>query len=348
MKVDLKILDKYISEGWVVKSDHPSLPLSIYNYSRKTQYESMWDEITLMCRGLILDKNGILIAKSFNKFFNMEELKPEQIPNEPFEVFEKMDGSLGIFFNYKGEWIMATKGSFISDQSIVGLSLAKQYEFDKICVAGFTYIFEILYPENRIVVDYCDEERLVLLSVLNSEGIELSYDEIKLDGWDVVDRYNSTTDFKKLKQMIPNNKEGFVIRFRSGMRMKIKGEEYVRLHRILTQFSNVDIWEYLKDKKDLSKLLDRVPDEFDTWVRETVKDLVTRYENIEKEYKWIYEHIMSAEISSERKVFAELAKRYSHPSILFKLLDGGDYSTYIWKILRPKYSKPFWQKEIEE
>jgi RNA ligase len=72
MNLHLEILNKYISEGLVVKNDHPTLPISIYNYSRTCQYENKWDEITKRCRGLILDQEGNVIAKGFNKFFNME------------------------------------------------------------------------------------------------------------------------------------------------------------------------------------------------------------------------------------------------------------------------------------
>ena len=118
MKFDLEKLNKYIEEGLVVKNEHPTLPISIYNYSRKTQYENNWDEITKQCRGLILDNEGYVIAKGFDKFFNMEELVSEDIPNETFEVFEKLDGSLGILFWYEGKWILSTKGSFFSEQSI--------------------------------------------------------------------------------------------------------------------------------------------------------------------------------------------------------------------------------------
>lgn len=39
----------------------------------------------------------------------MEEHTNDEIPNEPFEVFEKMDGSLGILFNYNKEWILEPK-----------------------------------------------------------------------------------------------------------------------------------------------------------------------------------------------------------------------------------------------
>jgi len=97
MKFDLEILNQYVKDGWVERNDHPSLPISIYNYSRKTQYEGKWDDITLKTRGLVLDNEGNVVAKAFDKFFNYEELVgnkwvESKIPNEPFEVFEKMDG----------------------------------------------------------------------------------------------------------------------------------------------------------------------------------------------------------------------------------------------------------------
>lgn len=349
MKIDLTILNKYVEEGWVVKNDHPSLPLFIYNYSRTTQYEGKWDEITLQCRGLVLDSEGNIIAKPFPKFFNMEELSDSEIPNETFEVFEKMDGSLGICFFYEGEWYMATRGSFTSEQSIKGRELLNKYDIDKL-TSGYTYLFEIIYPENRICVDYGTDEKLVLLGIIDCsmDGIEVDiYDPYYTKSFDVVKKYDGVNDYTKLKGMVSDNAEGYVIRFRNGVRMKIKGDEYVRLHRILTQFSNIDIWEYLKDGEDISKLLDRVPDEFDNWVRETVRDLIVRYENIEKEYKLIFEDILKVKNSSERRVFAECASRYKHSSILYKLLDGKEYEDYIWKIIRPIYSKPFWKKEIE-
>jgi hypothetical protein len=100
MKYDLNILYDYVAKGLVVGQSHATLPLAIFNYSRTCQYDRLWDEVTLNCRGLILDTEGNVIAKPFPKFFNMEELSDSEIPKEAFEVFEKMDGSLGIFFHY--------------------------------------------------------------------------------------------------------------------------------------------------------------------------------------------------------------------------------------------------------
>ena len=389
MKYDLEVLSDYINRGLVIKQNHPTLPLSIYNYSRECQYNKDWDDITLNCRGLVLDNEGNVIAKPFPKFFNYEEHKPKDIPNEYFEVYEKMDGSLGIFFYYeeelsderryniwfnnnyetgmerffdpnnlpnfddpyyeptpkiKGEWHMAPRGSFTSEQAIKGMEIAKRYNYDKKCVPGYTYLFEIIYPENRIVVDYGKEERLVLLGVMNRRGEEFPYEELVEDGWDIVMKYKTWgEDWETLKKEISKDNEGYVIRFSGGMRMKIKGDEYVRLHRILTNFSTKDIWELLRNNEQLEPFLERVPDEFDVWVREVVRDLQTQYNTILNDYRTILFNIWYP----DKKVFAEYAKRYPHPSLLFALYDGKNESAYdyIWKLLKPKYEKPFKKDE---
>ena len=361
MKFDINILNDYLVKGLVVKNNHPTLPISIWNYSRTCQYDNKWDEITKQCRGLILDQEGNVIAKGFDKFFNIEEHKPEEIPNEPFEVFEKLDGSLGILFWYEGKWILTSKGSFTSEQAIKGKEiLDSKYNVHPI-PKGYTTLVEILFPQNRIVCDYGDDESLVVLSMIsNTSGKELDHDSLKLIGEEtkmpLVKKYDGIKDYNTLKSMIDKEREGYVIRFRNGFRMKIKGEEYVRLHRILTGFSNVDIWEYLKDGKDINELLDRVPDEFDKWVKSTIRDLryskMSIQENAGKLYDNFIENLSGHPHYGElppKKEIAEwvmMQEEFLRP-ILFRMFDNKDYSDYIWKLVRPKYTKPFWQKEIE-
>ena len=360
MTFDLNILNKYISDGLVVKNDHPTLPISIYNYSRTCQYENKWDEITKACRGLILDQEGNVIAKGFDKFFNMEEHNPEEIPNEPFEVFEKLDGSLGILFWYQGKWMLATKGSFVSEQAIKGREILMKYNFEPI-PKGYTTLVEIIYPENRIVCGYGDEESLVVLSMINnSSGKELDYTSLLYISNEtrmaVVKKYDAVNDYKTLKSLISKDREGYVIRFRNGFRMKIKGEEYVRLHRILTGFSNVDIWEYLKDGKNIDELLDRVPDEFDKWVRTTIKDLrYGSYQLRERAGKlhdgFRYGKFGDVDPEPTKKEFAEFVMKQEEVlhAIMFAMWNKNNEKVdeIIWKLIKPKYSKPFWQKEVE-
>ena len=83
-------LDALVEEGWLISQVHPTLDLTIYNYSPKTQYERYWTEDTLAVRGLVLDSKGNIVARPFGKFFNAEEVKPADIPSGPFEVYEKI------------------------------------------------------------------------------------------------------------------------------------------------------------------------------------------------------------------------------------------------------------------
>ena len=99
----LDILEKYYTDGLLHKQTHPTKDLTIWNYSPKVQYERLWDDITLQCRGLVTNSKGDIVARLFKKFFNYEEYKPEEIPNENYVVYEKMDGSLGILFYYEVE-----------------------------------------------------------------------------------------------------------------------------------------------------------------------------------------------------------------------------------------------------
>ena len=398
MKYDLDILNDYIERGLVIKQVHPTLPLSIYNYSRTCQYGRLWDEITLACRGLVLDNEGNVIAKPFPKFFNYEEHTTEEIPNELFDVYEKMDGSLGICFYYereltyieryklwfngnyetgmeyceeivpnfddpyfhptpttKGEWHIATRGSFVSEQAVKGKELLGKYNFQKLHT-DYTYLFEIIYKENRIVCDY-DFEDVVLLGVINTKtGIEVNLHSdtedvriqniIKNIGLNVVTRYNTFGEcFDELKREISNSKEGYVIRFRNGMRMKIKGDEYVRLHRILTNFSTTDIWELLRTGGNLDEFLDRVPDEFDNWVRLTMLELQSQFESIKFRSVTDFEYY-KMQSNGDKKEFALLIKNNDYRSILFAMWDGKSYDDTIWKMIKPVWSKPF-RKDLD-
>jgi RNA ligase len=144
MIFNLDILNKYIEDGLLECQSHPTLPLKIYNYSRDCQFEKKWDSITLAMRGTVIDNEGNLIAKSLNKFFNIEEIGINNLPNEEFEVFEKMDGSCIICFYYNNQWICASRGSFTSPQAIRANELLLKYPIEKLNKKN-TYIFEVIY-----------------------------------------------------------------------------------------------------------------------------------------------------------------------------------------------------------
>ena len=120
-KVDWNVLNTYIDNSLIVANKHPEYDIWILNYSPKTQSKKFWDEYTLSCRGLVIDAEGNILARPFRKFKNYEEHDPSEIDmTQPFEIFEKMDGSLIIVFYYAAQmvWIVASRGSFISEQCI--------------------------------------------------------------------------------------------------------------------------------------------------------------------------------------------------------------------------------------
>lgn len=341
----LNELEKYYQDGLLLKQTHPMYDLTIWNYSPKVQYEKLWDNITIQCRGLVTNSKGDIIARPFKKFFNYEEHKPEDIPNEEYVVYEKLDGSLGILFNYENEWILATRGSFTSPQSIKGKEILNKHDISSLRKDN-TYLFEIIYPENRIVVDYGDQEKLVVIGGIHTKtGDEIpdsSLFWLQDAGFEIVTTYKTWGEgYDLLKEEISKDREGYVIRFKSGFRMKIKGEEYKRLHKILTNISNRDIWEYLKENKPFDELIDKVPDEFYEWVKKTADDLVEKYYEIEKKSLIDFAKIRKNINIEDRKGFALEALKCDNPSILFSMHDKKYYGDIIWKLIYPTYSKPF-------
>jgi RNA ligase len=399
----LETLEKYHKDGLLHKQTHPTLDLTIWNYSPKVQYERLWDEITLQCRGLVTNSKGEIVARPFKKFFNYEEHKPEDIPNEDYVVYEKMDGSLGILFYYeyelseerryniwfnnnyetgmerffdpnnlpdfdnpyyeptpkkKGEWIMATRGSFTSPQAIKGKEILDRHDISS-WRKDNTYLFEIIYPENRIVVDYKGEEKLVVIGGFHTEsGMEIPDSSLfwtQDSGFEVVTTYKTWGEgYDLLKEEISKDKEGYVIKFKNGFRMKIKGDEYVRLHKILTNISNRDIWEYLKDNKPFDELLEKVPDEFNDWVKTTIRDLkYACYQLRERAGKlhdgFRYGKFGDRDPEPSKKEFAEFVNKQQKVlhAIMFAMWNGNNEKVddIIWKIVKPEYSKPFKKDE---
>lgn len=345
-------LDVMVEEGWLISQVHPTLDLTIYNYSQKTQYESYWVEETLMARGLVLNSAGEIVARPFGKFFNASEF-PDQIPDLPFEVYEKMDGSLGIFFWYYKDDILypvfASRGSFTSEQAVKGWEMLQKLPYRDLAY-GYTHMFEIIYPENRIVVDYGRDEKLVLLGIFYNNGREVPFNSIEKslgDSFELVKVYNIKENWDHLVSLNEPNKEGFVIRFSNGFRVKVKFEEYVRLHRIITNVSTTDIWERMMAGESLDEVLEKVPDEFFDWVRETQAELLTSFNFIKatalEEYRLVCERVSNEGLSEREyaKAFAERIAQNRMKHLLFGLKNGKSIDTEIWKMIKPEWSKPF-------
>ena len=341
--MNLETLHRYYEDGLLYNQTHPTLPLTIWNYTEKVQYEGLWDEVTLQCRGLVTDDNGNIVARPFKKFFNIEEGKHN--PTSEFDVYEKMDGSLIIIFWYDGGWVVASRGSFTSEQAVAASKIFFE-ELDHNFSIGITYLFEFTANWNRIVVDYGDEDNLTLLGAIRTDdGTEATHEQLEMiargANCDVVKKYDGIKDYTTLKGMVEDNHEGFVVRFSSGDRMKVKGEEYVRLHKIMTNLSTTAVWEVLSNGGSMDELLKDVPDEFYEKIKEYENELKFEFNSIANDYHINFRNTQNlmTQVDGDRRNFAFVAKQHKYPSILFTLLDGKDISPIIWKIVKPEFKK---------
>lgn len=262
----------------------------------------------------------------------------KSLPREPFEVYEKLDGSLGILYHHQGIKAIATRGRFDSIQATAANQILRQkynrVKFD----TRYTYLFEIILPENRIVVDYKDVRDLFLLAIIDTvtgKEIPVSRDL----SFPLATKYRGVSDLAKLDTLQEKDKEGFVVVFNSGLRLKVKFDGYVRIHRLITGLSPKQIWEFLRQGKNIDELLEMVPDEFYNWVKQVINDLLKKYKVIEETSRREFK------VLGDRKKTALYFKSCTYPAILFAMLDAKDYSQIIWKMVRPGSSKTFRKDE---
>lgn len=249
--------------------------LTLYSYTIDCQFGKKWNVFSLIARGLVLDvANKAVVATPFPKFFNYGEL-PQNFqngtlstytPDEPYAITEKMDGSLGIVFKYRGKLYAITRGSFQSDQAKWASAWLQQNGSEPYLTEGNTFLFEIIYPENRVVIPY-DYAAMVLLAAYNRDGFEWEYGNLKNFG--VVANLRVTNQLQRhsLEQLLemaktlPANQEGWVIRFQNGYRVKIKGDPYCRVHRIISNVTPLRVWEMMMNGDSMDEIRKQLPEE---------------------------------------------------------------------------------------
>ena len=343
MKINLIELNAEIEAGMVNKQDHPTLPLSIYKYSKECVYTQHWNEITLRCRGVVIDDTGEIVINGFPKFFNHNQLEAQaeyakrKESDMEYTITEKMDGSLIQVCRYKGQVVVSSSGSFTSPQALKAAELLKPLENE--IEEGWSYLFELIYPENRIVINYGLKVSLTLLAVRNTEdGTERNLS--LLDGIfeivPTVDYFVNLLEVEnEMKRAAFINKEGFIVKFKDGYRIKLKYDEYCRLHKIVSGVNEKFIWEALRAGQDLETSLAGIPDELYDFVKEVTKELNFNYKALETEGKYVYNAALEYPTRKEQAAF--VIKNYKDVSALvFAMLDGKDYSDRIWKAIEPE------------
>ncbi len=286
--------EEYVARGLLRSDRTDDGTLAIYTYTDACIYTNAWDDITRHARGHIYDlRTGECVARPFPKFFNLgenEETRPEKFPwDEPYEIMDKLDGWLGVLYRHEGRFKVASRGSFHSPGAQWASEAILHHDLD-VLPSEVTLCFEIITPEQRIILDYGEERRLVILAAFNRHTGE-EYSRRQVEEWGAqtglpVVPLLGRLSFQDLlhAQKVRQNCEGFVIRFADGRRVKVKTEWYLELARELADLTPIRTWEAMVHGRVKESFLRELPEE--------LRPLAERYRAVlEGQYARILLHL---------------------------------------------------------
>jgi len=323
--------------------------LSVYTYSDECVFSRAWDEITLNSRGHVFNmKTGECVARSMKKFFNLGEnmdVMFDKLPwDKPYEVYEKLDGWLINILRHKGKFLASSRGSFHSEGAQWASSFIQTKDLSFL-PDEVTLVCELISPDYKIILDYKGERTLYVLAAFNRHTSE-EYPRSKVEEWakladlPIVTKHDSLKieDCLKIAKEM-EGREGFVIRFADGRRVKVKTDWYCHIAKIMSNMTPISLWECMKDGKvpgermreipeELRPLAEQYKDKIEGQFSKLKDDVIGRLKPLLEKYK----------DSGDRKSFAmevadmpHLTKRCS-----FLLLDKKSIDQVIMNEIYPK------------
>jgi RNA ligase len=294
VKANVAELEKRVREKLVRKSQLAGL--TIYNYTELAQYGKHWDEYIVQARGLIVDDSGEIVARPFPKFFNLGEGAAPTLPDEPYQVFEKIDGSLGIWYHWQGVWRVATRGSLSNEFT----EYARQYQWALEPFPTYlTVLTEISMPTDIDLLPRAarHEPGLYLLGAVDRETGGDIDPALVSEWWS--ERF-PRQEYKTIDELLAqaetlDGTEGWVVRFQSGLRLKIKTAWYLRLFRAFNDLT----------EKRIKELVMEAGIGNDKWLMDFPEEL-------RGEAEAIYAVVLGRYWEAVRRIEAEFEK-YNHP-----------------------------------
>ena len=271
---NIAALEIAVTQNYIKKATHPQLPLNIYNYTPRTQFESFWVPITRMSRGLVLDDNYDIIIKCPEKFFNFGEDFAADIDLNTARITEKLDGYyISVKLDTDFGLIITSRGSF--DNQYV--EAAEKFITDEILlkmVPNYTYFCELLqdFPgDEAIILTKHPEPKLVCWAIEDENFNEILPDD------ECPFPTAKELSLAEAKQYLEQKVEGIVAQDpRTFERVKIKTEYYILHHKLLSDCTKKRAWEVISQGNKIEDL--DIPDEFMQQMRTWEAELVLEYE----------------------------------------------------------------------
>jgi len=333
--VDLYLLEQEVTAGYINRRHHPEFPeLALVGYSDRAQFDGHWTDTVRACRGIIYRTDTLeVLARPFAKFFNHGQTSDQYDLDAPIlGAFNKWDGSLGIGYTRPdGRFAIATRGSFDSDQARHANERLDHWVdvADAWQELGSTPLFEIIYPENRIVLDYGERDELIYLG------------SVSIDSGRYFPPYNWESAGRTLREVLAlpprPNAEGFVAWVDPWTAVKFKQDDYLALHHIISNLTTKEVWRQLR-AMTYDQFAEALPDEFHDWAKRTATALVDQFDAIAEDVADAWTDLVALDLP-DRKAQAQWVKDHVPAHLrgfVFSALDGRNYTDAVWRAVEPK------------
>jgi len=302
----------------------------LLSYTNEAQYgEEPFTAIERACRGLVIRNDGKIMALPMEKFFNLGEPQCKSLPDEPYQVWEKVDGSLGVFwYEYSNDpkkpscWRCNTRGSFSNTYIDFAMNWWNQHVDQSGIPSNYTIMVEICIDDDEMSRAAKKPQGLYLIACRDrNTGKDIPITELNVDGLLPIQQEQHKSINKVLEARdTEEGTEGWVIRFESGFRIKIKTTWYLKLFRAI-HFLNPNKVREMMLEDPSGKWRNDIPDDLQPQITEMQE---TINERLAVELARINEAYSTIQRIESRKDFA-LAVMRDYKGIskwLFALRDG--------------------------
>lgn len=228
--------------------------------------------------------------------------------------------------------MITSKASFESDQAKMAKEIVDEDNYD--FKEGWTYHFELIHPDNQIVLNYGDERKLVLLAIIDNKtgkDINIYSDEFKFEKPKLYD-YKTLLDINAINK--DGLHEGVVVNYGS-YRLKYKTDEYIRLHRIVTEFTPKRVWEALSSGQRIDRM--NIPEEFIKWLDDTEKELLQKHDELLNKINQTLAD--TASMTNKEIALSDDEEIKEVREYIFAVRSGKDVKAKVWKAIKPKGEK---------
>ncbi len=275
--MDIGELERLVKEHYITRRIDDSGCYVLHNYSEKATYARLWTPETRQCRGIISTLDGEIVARPFDKFFNVDESEETRLDallarGGDVEITDKLDGSMVAVWYHDGSWHTSTRGSFTSTQALAAawwLAAHPQRLENVSLLKTTTLLCEWCAPDNRVVLKYDTPELIIIGARDLQTGMDYNHHGLQtighLTGLRVTSLQTDTLDAFAAARVSSVGCEGWVARWPDGFRVKIKTADYLRLHKLVSGFSAARVRDVLLAAGDSwETYLADLPEEFRT------------------------------------------------------------------------------------